>query len=143
MFSILFALFIFIPIIELALLIKVGTLVGVWNTIFLNIVISAVGAFIAKYEGMQVLIKTQENLSRGIMPDNELMDGFMIFAGGALLLTPGFLTDAIGILLIFPLTREVIKFFIRKKLKGMFDKGQIVSFHLDQRKDDGYHDIDI
>lgn len=139
-------LFTILPALELALLIKVGSHIGALNTILIVIGIGIVGAAIARHEGFRVLMKVQDSLQRGIMPSAELLDGFMILAGGIALLTPGFITDVLGLLLLFPLTRAGIKWLLRRKFQSMIARGQVVhfgSFGAKSRRFDGYNDIDI
>ena len=139
-------LFTILPALELALLIKVGSHIGALNTILIVIGIGVIGAAIARYEGFRVLMKVQDSLQRGIMPSAELLDGFMILAGGIALLTPGFITDVLGLLLLFPVTRVGIKWLLRRKFESMIKQGQVVqfgSFGTRSRRVNGYDDIDI
>ena len=131
---------------ELALLIKVGSHIGALNTIFIVIGTGVVGAALARYEGFRVLMKVQDSLQRGIMPSAELLDGFMVLAGGIALLTPGFITDVLGLLLLFPLTRAGIKWLLLRQFQSMIARGQVVHFGslgTTGRRADSYDDIDI
>ncbi len=142
----LFLLFTIVPAVELYILIKVGSYIGALNTITILIFTGILGAYLAKMQGLLVMQKMQNSLNKGQMPTNELIDAFMIFAGGILLLTPGFLTDVFGILLLFPLTRGLIKLLVKAKLKDMIKKGQIISFssvNSTSSRNNGYNDIDI
>jgi UPF0716 protein FxsA len=143
MFWILFFLFTVLPVLEIAILIKIGTIIGPWNTVLLTIAISAVGAAVARRQGAKVMLRIQENLNRSVMPSQELIDGLMIFMGGVLLFTPGLITDTIGLIFLFPLSRTFIKYLVRKKLEAMVKHGQIVTFHSGSDQDSNYHDIDI
>ena len=139
-------LFTILPALELALLIKVGSHIGALNTIFIVIGIGVVGAALARYEGSRVLMKVQDSLQRGIMPNAEILDGFMVLAGGVALLTPGFITDVLGLLLLFPVTRAGIKWLLRRKFQSMIKQGQVVhfgSFGAKSLRSGGYEDIDI
>ena len=139
-------LFTILPALELALLIKVGSHIGALNTIFIVIGIGVVGAALARYEGFRVLMKVQDSLQRGIMPNAEILDGFMVLAGGVALLTPGFITDVLGLLLLFPVTRAGIKWLLRRKFQSMIKQGQVVhfgSFGAKSLRSGGYEDIDI
>lgn len=139
-------LFTILPALELVLLIKVGTHIGALNTVFLVIAIGVVGAALARYEGFRVLMKVQDNLQQGIMPSSELLDGMMILAGGVALLTPGFITDILGLLLLFPPSRGGIKWLVRRKLQSMMERGQVVQFSFfgaKSKRFNGYNDIDI
>ncbi len=139
-------LFTILPALELALLIKVGSHIGALNTILIVILTGVVGAALARYEGFRVLMKIQDSLQKGMMPSAELLDGMMILAGGVALLTPGFITDVMGLLLLFPVTRAGIKWLLRRKFQSMIARGQVVhfgSFGAKSLRSGGYEDIDI
>ena len=139
-------LFTILPALELALLIKVGSHIGALNTILIVIGTGVVGAALARHEGFRVLMKVQDSLQRGIMPGADILDGFMILAGGIALLTPGFITDALGLFLLFPLTRAGIKWLLRRRFQAMIARGQVVhfgSFGATSKRPGGYADIDI
>ena len=144
MFLIFFLLFAVLPIAELAVLIRVGVRIGVLNTLLLTILISAVGAWLARWQGFLVLTKIQETLNRGILPSVELIDGFLILAAGVLLLTPGFITDCVGICLLLPPIRSLIRLLLRKKLDNMIKSGQTIHLTTFGGKRGGhYQDIDV
>ena len=143
MLGYLILLFTVLPALELALLIKVGTYIGAGNTILVVIVTGVLGAYLARLQGFLVLRRIQANLNRGILPDDQLMDGLMILAGGIALLTPGFITDILGLLLLVPWTRALIKKWCRNKFEDMLRKGQIVTVTPFRHPTDGYDDIDI
>lgn len=139
-------LFTVLPALELALLIKVGSHVGALNTILIVIGTGVVGAALARYEGFRVLMKVQDSLQRGIMPNAELLDGFMILAGGIALLTPGFITDILGLFLLFPVSRAGIKWLLRRRFRSMIARGQVVhfgSFGTTSRRSGTYDEIDV
>jgi len=117
MFGYLILLFTVLPALELAVLIHVGTYIGTANTLLIIILTGVVGASLARLEGFLVIRKIQSSLEQGVMPTEEMLDGLMIFCGGILLLTPGFITDTIGFLLLVPMTRLFIKILIRKKIQ--------------------------
>ena len=128
MFVYLILLFTVVPAVELALLIEVGQHIGVSNTIMLIILTGVVGAYLARLQGFLIMRRMQDNLDQGIMPTEEMLDGMMVFCGGVVLLTPGFITDAIGLLLLLPFTRALIKIWARKKINDMIREGQTVTF---------------
>ncbi|OQY01243.1 MAG: membrane protein FxsA [Desulfobacteraceae bacterium 4572_130] len=119
MFLKLFICFMFIPVIELYFLIKIGTVIGSFNTILIIIVTGFFGAWLARMEGIQTTLKIKENLQKGIMPTQEVLDALIIFIAGIVLITPGFLTDLAGFLLLFPLTRNKFKIFMIKQINKM------------------------
>ncbi|MFQ5904587.1 MAG: FxsA family protein, partial [Candidatus Binatia bacterium] len=88
----LFLLFTIVPLIELYLLIKIGSYLGALNTVLLIVITGILGALLARLEGLRVLRQIVQNLSQGIVPAEELVDGVLIFIAGILLVTPGVLT---------------------------------------------------
>ncbi len=126
MFFKLFLLFTIIPILELYLIIKVGGVIGALNTVLIILVTAIVGASLTKSQGLIVLSKIQQALNEGRIPGNELLHGLMILIGGATLLTPGFITDFIGLSMLIPHIRDIyIKIaqnMIRKRVEtGRWD----------------------
>jgi UPF0716 protein FxsA len=105
----LFAAFIGVPLIEIWVLIQVSQVIGPWWTILLLILDSLFGTWLIKREGARAWQALQVALESGRMPARELADGALILIGGTLMLTPGFVTDAFGILLILPFTRPVAR----------------------------------
>ena len=114
----LFLLFTLVSILELAVIIEVGSRLGVMFTILLILFTAVFGAYFAQTQGWQILIRLQTELNVGQLPSNTLIEGFLILIGGILLLTPGFITDTLGFLLILPPTRKRF----REKLKAYFCK---------------------
>ena len=119
--------FILIPIIELAILIKVGQFIGVLNTVLIVIFTGLAGAFIARAQGLVTLMKIQKDINEGVMPTENLIDGLMILCGGILLLTPGLISDAVGIMVLMPFTRSLIKKWLKRKIKDMISHGRIIT----------------
>ena len=115
MFTRLLLLFTVVPLVELYLLIEVGSIIGGLNTILLVLVTGVVGAFLAKLEGLRTLGQIQRNLSQGIVPAEEMLDGVIILVAGLLLITPGILTDAFGFLMLIPTTRNAFKRWLRRR----------------------------
>lgn len=111
----LFLAFTLIPVIEIYLFIKIGGSIGALNTVILVILTGFAGAYLARMQGMQTMFRVQSSLQQGIIPREELIDALLIFVAGIVLLTPGFLTDAFGLLLLYPSTRNQFKRYLRKK----------------------------
>ncbi|MFY0542928.1 FxsA family protein [Brevibacillus sp. H7] len=128
MFRILVILFIVIPAVELWGLISIGKVIGGWNTVALVILSGLIGAWLAKQQGLQVLRLLQVQLSRGQMPTDALIDGALVLVGAVLLLTPGFITDLTGFLMLIPYTRMIIRHFLKKWLWSMISSGRIQIF---------------
>jgi UPF0716 protein FxsA len=105
----LFTAFIVVPLLEIYVLIQVGQVIGAWWTILLLILDSLFGTWLIRREGGKAWLALRVALESGRMPARELADGALILVGGTLMLTPGFVTDAFGILLILPFTRPVAR----------------------------------
>lgn len=120
MFYKLFLLFTVVPAMELALLVYAGSEIGVLNTISIIILTGVAGSLLVRHEGLGVMQRLQSNLSMGVFPSEEILDGAMILVSGALLLTPGFVTDLIGLALVMPQSRALIKPPLKRFLKRKF-----------------------
>jgi UPF0716 protein FxsA len=107
--AVLFALFIVVPFIELYVILQIGREIGAVWTIALLIFMSVAGAALVKREGFGVVRRAQQRMEAGQVPGRELVDGVMILFAGALLLTPGFLSDVVGILLLLPPIRATLR----------------------------------
>ena len=121
----LFFCFTLVPVAELYLLIQVGTVIGGFNTILLVILTGFLGAWLARLEGMNTMMRLRTNLQQGLMPAEELIDAVIIFGAGVVLITPGLITDVFGLLLLWPVTRNKFKRMLRKKLDEMRMNGTI------------------
>ena len=107
--GLLFLLFLIVPFLELYVLIQVGQVIGALPTIALLIAVSVVGAWLVKREGFATLGRARERIDAGQMPGRELVDGVLILVAGALLVSPGFLTDVAGVLLLLPPVRATLR----------------------------------
>ena len=114
--------FIVVPIAELALLIQVGELIGVWWTIALLIADSILGSLLMRSQGRAAWRRFNVTLQAGRPPAREVLDGVLVIFGGALLLTPGFITDILGLLLLLPPTRAVVRRDPRAPLRRPHDR---------------------
>jgi len=124
-FNKLLILFIVVPVAELYVLIEVGKKIGSLTTIGIIIFTGILGAYLVKNQGFMILKKIQNDLNDGIMPGDSLIQGAIILAGGILLLTPGFVTDIAGFIFLIPVSRNVLKKYLLKWLKGKIVKGSI------------------
>ncbi|QPG05543.1 FxsA family protein [Salinimonas marina] len=115
---ILFLLFAILPIIEIALLVKVGGIIGGWNTIAIVILTAFLGSYLVRREGLQTLQTAQDKMQRNELPGNEIVQGLMLVVAGVLLVTPGFMTDILGLLFVFPGSRHVIASHLTKHMKA-------------------------
>jgi UPF0716 protein FxsA len=121
----LFLLFVGVPLLELFVLIQMGQLVGLWPTIGLVVLTGFAGAALAKAEGLRALWKIRGELAKGRIPGQAVLDGFAILLGGALLLTPGILTDLVGFSFLLPPTRKLLMGRIRQSLERRVKTGAI------------------
>ncbi|HTN33066.1 MAG TPA: FxsA family protein [Marinobacter sp.] len=119
-------LFIILPIAEMAVLIKVGGIIGVFNTVGLILLTAIVGVWLLRKQGLATLLKANQRLNSGELPAKEVAEGLILAVGGALLLAPGFITDAIGFLCLIPGIRHLLA---AQVLKRMVVAGQSQSFH--------------
>lgn len=116
MFAKLFFIFAVLPILEIALLINVGEQIGGWNTVAIVIVTAFVGASLVRQQGVATLFQAQTKMSQGQMPGQEMAEGLLLVIAGVLLVTPGFITDGIGLLFTLPMTRPRIASFLMKHI---------------------------
>lgn len=116
MSRILFALFVVIPVVEIAIFVALGGLIGFWWTMGGVVLTAILGSYLLRRQGMSVLFSIQNKLNAGSFPAQEIVDGVMLAVAGALLLTPGFFTDAIGFSLFVPQVRHVLFAELRKRV---------------------------
>lgn len=109
-------LLILIPVIEIAVFIYVGQAIGVWKVIALVFLSAIVGAMLLRYQSLSVLKKINRDIRQGQTPEVGLVDGVLIVVGALLLIIPGFVTDAIGLLLMIPFIRGAIRHFVRSRI---------------------------
>ena len=110
----LMALFILVPIIELYILLEVGKKIGVFFTIAIVIFTGAVGAYLVKTQGFNLLFSIKTKINSGIIPTDSLTEGLLVLIGGIFLITPGLITDIIGFLLIVPQSRLLIFKYLKR-----------------------------
>lgn len=156
MFFRLLLLFVLVPVVELALLIRLGELVGFWPTLGLIVTTGVLGSALAKQQGFSVLRRLRSRLNSGQMPGVEMLDGVIILVAGALLLTPGVLTDIVGFIGLFPLTRGPLRRWLISRFKrsksvsgfrvfwggGSFDQNAGASSEGGQVEDGSYEVVD-
>jgi len=121
----LLVLFTALPLLELFLLIRIGTSLGAAATIGIVLASGAVGAILARRQGFSAWLRVQYEMQQGIFPANSLVDGLLILIASVLLITPGIITDAVGFLALIPGTRRPIRNFLIGKLRRMFDAGDV------------------
>lgn len=118
MAGVLFLLFLVVPLVELYVIIQVGSVIGAFNTIVVLIAVGIAGAWLVKREGLGALGRVRTQLQQGRVPGTELVDGFLILFGGSLMLTPGFLTDALGLALLVPPVRGAVRRVLARRFQA-------------------------
>ncbi|MBT2605082.1 membrane protein FxsA [Bacillus sp. ISL-53] len=113
------------PVVEIIVLLLSGNLIGFWPTLFLIVATGLIGAYLAKRQGMETWKKAQEQIRYGMMPGNEIIDGICIFIGAALLLSPGLISDIMGLILVFPPTRNLLKPIVIRFIMNRMNKGKV------------------
>ncbi|MFH1415651.1 MAG: FxsA family protein [Elusimicrobiota bacterium] len=124
-------LFTALPLIELVLLLKIGSYIGIFNTISIVLFTGITGAYLAKTQGLAVLGKIQNELNMGSIPGDRLLDGVLILAGGILLLTPGFITDITGFATLIPVTRNMLRQWLKNRFKAVYARNSVSGDHID------------
>lgn len=117
-------LFIVVPLVELYVIVQVAQVTGVWETILLLLAVSIIGAWLVKRQGVAVWSRFNQTMANGQIPHIEIVDGVLILFAGALMLTPGFVTDALGVFLLVPPTRALVRGVITQRFKV----GRVVTF---------------
>lgn len=136
MFQILLFLFIAVPVIEIALFIQVGGVLGVWPTIALVLLTAIVGASLVRSQGLQTLLTVQQRLAQGQLPAQQILEGVMLAVAGVLLLTPGFFTDILGMLVLLPAPRA----YFAKQLMSRVVVGNIHASGAGFEQPNPFHD---
>ena len=111
----LLVLLLLVPVVELYVIVQVSHALGVVETLGLLLAISVLGAWLVKHQGLSVWRRLNASINAGRMPTSELIDGFLVLLAGALLLTPGFVTDAIGLLLLVPPIRALVRLTAKRR----------------------------
>ena len=122
-FGVVLLLFLILPILEILIIIQVGQAVGGYEAVGLMILISLVGAWMVRREGLGLIRGIRSRLEEGALPTRELVDGLLVAIAGALLLTPGFLTDGIGLLLLFLPTRALVRTVLIRRFRLRMQTG--------------------
>ena len=134
-------LFTLVPLLELALLIKIGRLIDVGPTIGLVVITGIIGAWLARHEGLRTLTRIRSELSAGQLPGNEMIDALLILVAGVFLVTPGVVTDGIGFLLLIPPVRALMRNYLKARFKAKF-----VMTHMsntDWSRQDDFIDVEV
>ena len=119
--------FITIPIIEIAVLLKLDNAIGLGQTIFLIFVTGIIGAWLVRQQGISIIFQIRKELTNGKIPAKQMIDGVMVLIAGAVLITPGLITDIAGFLLLIPYTRNFIRKWIRFKFEKYINSTHIIT----------------
>ena len=117
--------FVFIPVLELFLLIEIGKWVGILPTLALIVLTGVVGAALARQQGLGILQRLRVEVGEGVLPGEALVDGALVLMAGAVLLTPGVLTDFLGFLCLIPASRRVIRGWLERWLGSLTKRGSM------------------
>ncbi len=128
MFFKLFLAFTLIPVAEIYLIIKLDGFLGAFNTVAIIILTGFAGATLARMQGLETMLRVRQSLQQGLVPAEEMVDALLIFIAGIVLLTPGFITDIAGLLLLFTPSRFYIKRFLRRKF-DQWNKNGSIQYH--------------
>lgn len=112
----LFAVFLIVPLIEIALFISIGQAIGLWPTLLGVVVTALIGSALIQSQGISLLAEIQRTSAAGVLPAKQLAEGMMLGVAGALLLTPGYFTDACGFLLLVPGIRTALYNYLKSKV---------------------------
>jgi UPF0716 protein FxsA len=118
-------LFIGLPLLELYILIKIGSYLGAFLTISLIIFTALLGLLLARFEGLRTWHQIRQSLSQGIVPAEEMLDSVLIFVGGVLFVIPGVITDLAALVLLIPFTRTIFKRWLRRRFDRMVERGNV------------------
>ncbi len=121
-----FIIFVIIPLAEISVFMAVGEHIGLGMTLLLSLLTAILGGALVKYQGMHTITEIQKAAARGQMPLGKLFDGACLIAAGATLITPGFVTDTIGFLLLLPPVRAALKAAIKKHMNIQTTESDII-----------------
>lgn len=116
--------FLIVPALEIGIFVWAGGIIGPWWVVAIILLTGLIGIMLARYQGMETLARAQRSMNKGQAPTSEIIDGIAIFVGAVFLFAPGFLTDFIGLLLVFPWTRVIFKTSIIGLLRRFINKGK-------------------
>jgi UPF0716 protein FxsA len=121
---VLLAVFIGLPLLEIAVFIEVGSVLGVWPTIAATIATALAGSLLLRAQGLAALTRARSQMDQGQLPAREMFEGVFLVLAGALLLVPGFVTDVLGLLLFIPAVRELLRLLIARRLAAKAARGE-------------------
>jgi len=119
--------FIILPILELTVLLRLDNAIGLFQTIILIFLTGIIGAWLVRQQGINILFRIKKEINNGNIPAKEMIDGVMLLIAGAVLITPGLITDTFGFLLLIPYTRNFIRKWIRNRIEKYVNSGYIIT----------------
>ena len=126
-----FPIFVVVTLAEIYVLVSVGDAIGAWSTILLVIITALIGSTLLKQQGWSIMAKAQQSIAEGRTPALEMLEGVVILVSGVLLLTPGFITDGLGLLGLMPWSRRYfINHFLEKNAERVFSQRNSVFINL-------------
>jgi UPF0716 protein FxsA len=137
----LFLLFLAVPLVEIAFFVLIGQAIGLWPTLAGVLATAIIGAVVLRIQGLSLINEIRSTVGRGQLPARALADAMMIAIAGVLLITPGYFTDLLGILLLIPPVRSLIYAFIRSRVKVVSSSSAEFTF-TQRRVDDGTIELD-
>lgn len=117
--------FVITSLVELAILVYLGFIIGILYTILIVVATGILGAIMARHQGMATLAKIRNSLECGTIPSSDLFEGVLVLAGGLLLLTPGVITDIVGLALLVPKTRRTIASWLGRVIRHRIEMGNV------------------
>ncbi len=136
MLFILFALFIVMPIIEIVVLLQVGSLIGTWPTLAIMLISALLGAKLLRAEGITTWMRVRQQAASGQLPGVQIVEGLLLFVAGVLMITPGFITDGLGLLMLLAPLRQRVASALLKRFAGHVVMGSSAVYHGAHRQTD-------
>jgi len=121
-------LIVLLPALEIGMFVWIGGEIGPWWVVLLIIFTGIIGAWLAKKQGLDTFRRAQQSMGQGIFPEEQIFDGICVLIGGILLLSPGFITDTVGLLLLIPMTRRPFKASFQALARKWTKKGTYITF---------------
>lgn len=138
----LFLLFLVVPLIEIACFVLIGNAIGLWPTLAGVLVTAIIGSLVLRFQGMSIINEIRTTVGRGELPARAIADAMMIGLAGILLLTPGYFTDLLGILLLIPPLRSALYAYLRSRVKVVATSSSSSFGFAQRRVDEGTVDLD-
>lgn len=139
---VLFLIFLLVPLIEIAFFVVIGNAIGLWPTLAGVLATAIIGSLVIRFQGMSLINEIRSTVGRGQLPARALADAMMVGLAGLLLLTPGYFTDLLGIVLLIPVVRSVLYAYLKSRVTVVAATGGATPGFGPRRVDDGTIDLD-